>query len=168
MAKNKRIDSFGKDFDVFAAALNKVTVWLARMLARDGEGATKLIECRVKNAPTDDLAMKIAKTVIQSDLVKTAIFGSDANWGRIICAVGYAPGNFNTDNVEVTLSSEAGQITVCSESFAVDFDEVLAKKILEEDEIIISVNLHDGMASAKAFGCDLTYDYVRINGRYRT
>jgi len=168
MAGNNRIDSFGKDFDIFAAALNKVTVWLARMLARDGEGATKLIECRVKNAPTDDLAMKVAKTVIQSDLVKTAIFGSDANWGRIICAVGYTPGNFNTDNVEVVLASEAGEITVCSKSFAVDFDEVMAKRILEEEEIIISVNLHDGMASAKAFGCDLTYEYVRINGMYRT
>ncbi|MCL2493660.1 MAG: bifunctional glutamate N-acetyltransferase/amino-acid acetyltransferase ArgJ, partial [Clostridiales bacterium] len=167
-AKNKRIDSFSADFHAFAAALNKVTVKLAKMLAKDGEGATKLIECRVKNAPTDEIAMKIAKTVIQSDLVKTAIFGSDANWGRILCAVGYAPGHFNTDNVDVTLSSAKGLITVCQASFAVEFDEAFAKQVLNEDEIFISVNLHDGMADAKAYGCDLTYDYVKINGMYRT
>ena len=167
-AKNKRIDSFSADFHTFAAALNMVTVKLAKMLAKDGEGATKLIECRVKNAPTDDLAMKISKTVIQSDLVKTAIFGSDANWGRILCAVGYAPGNFNTDNVDVTLSSQAGQVTVCEASFAVEFDEEAAKRVLGEDEIVILVNLHDGMANAEAFGCDLSYDYVKINGMYRT
>ena len=168
MAKNKRIDSLGCDFDMFAAALNMVTEKLARMLVKDGEGATKLIECYVKNAPTDDLAMKIAKTVIQSDLVKTAMFGSDANWGRILCAVGYAPGHFNTDNVDVVLSSAAGQVTVCKGSFAVEFDEEFAKQMLGEDEVMIFVNLHDGMAEAKAFGCDLTYDYVKINGMYRT
>ena len=168
LAKNKRLDSFGADFDMFAAALNMVTEKLARMLAKDGEGATKLIECYVKNAPTDDLAMKIAKTVIQSDLVKTAMFGSDANWGRILCAIGYAPGHFNTDNVDVVLSSELGQVTVCKGSFAVEFDEEFAKQLLGEDEIMIFVNLHDGMAEAKAFGCDLTYDYVKINGMYRT
>jgi len=168
MAKNKRIDSFGVDFDMFAAALNMVTEKLARMLVKDGEGATKLIECFVKNAPTDDLAMKIAKTVIQSDLVKAAMYGSDANWGRILCAVGYAPGNFNTDNVDVIMSSAAGQVMVCKGSFAVEFDEEFAKQLLGEDEIAILVNLHDGMAEAKAFGCDLTYDYVKINGMYRT
>ncbi|MDR1797969.1 MAG: bifunctional glutamate N-acetyltransferase/amino-acid acetyltransferase ArgJ [Clostridiales Family XIII bacterium] len=167
-AKNKRIEAFGKDFDTFAEALNQVTVHLARRLAKDGEGATKLIECRVKNAQTDDLAMKIAKTVIQSDLVKTAIFGSDANWGRILCAVGYAPGTFNVDNVDVVLASEGGEVTVCEASFAVDFDEALAKKVLDCDEIQILVNLHDGLARAQAYGCDLTYEYVRINGMYRT
>jgi len=168
LAKNRRIDAYGNDFDAFSWALNMVTVKLARMLAKDGEGATKLIECRVKNAPTDDLAMKISKTVIQSDLVKTAIFGSDANWGRILCAVGYAPGNFNTDNVDVSLSSNAGEVVVCKSSFAVEFDEELAREVLGEDEVIILVNLHDGMAEAKAFGCDLTYEYVKINGMYRT
>ena len=168
MAKNKRLDSFGADFDMFAAALSMVTEKLARMLAKDGEGATKLIECFVKNAPTDDLAMKIAKTVIQSDLVKTAMFGSDANWGRILCAIGYAPGHFNTDNVDVVISSDLGQVTVCKGSFAVEFDEEFAKQLLGDDEIMIFVNLHDGMAEAKAFGCDLTYDYVKINGMYRT
>ena len=167
-ANNKRIESFGEDFHAFAAALNKVTVSLARKLAKDGEGATKLIECRVKNAATDDIAMKVSKTVIQSDLVKAAIFGSDANWGRILCAVGYAPGNFNTDNVQVSISSPAGEVIVCEASFAVEFDEALAKKVLTEDEVIITVNLNDGMAEAKAFGCDLTYDYVKINGMYRT
>ena len=168
LAKNKKIASSGSDAKLFSAALNMLTVKLARMLAKDGEGATKLIECRVEHAPTDDLAMKISKTVIQSDLVKTAIFGSDANWGRIICAVGYTPGSFNTDNVEVVLSSAKGQFLVCKGSLAVEFDEVLAKEVLGEDEVIITINMHDGMASAKAFGCDLTYDYVRINGRYRT
>jgi len=168
MAKNKRIDAFGADFDMFAAALNIVTEKLARMLAKDGEGATKLIECYVKNAPTDDLAMKIAKTVIQSNLVKAAMFGSDANWGRILCAIGYTPGNFNTDNVDVVLSSESGQVTVCTGSYAVEFDEEFATQLLGDDEIMIFVNLHDGMAEAKAFGCDLTYDYVKINGMYRT
>jgi len=168
LAKNKRLDSFGADFDMFAAALNMVTEKLARMLVKDGEGATKLIECFVKNAPTDDLAMKIAKTVIQSNLVKSAMFGSDANWGRILCAIGYAPGNFNTDNVEVVLSSDLGQVTVCKGSYAVEFDEEFAKQLLSEDEVMIFVNLHDGMAESKAFGCDLTYDYVKINGMYRT
>ncbi|MCL2111515.1 MAG: bifunctional glutamate N-acetyltransferase/amino-acid acetyltransferase ArgJ [Clostridiales bacterium] len=168
MAGNKRLESFGEGFHVFAEALNMVTVKLARMIAKDGEGATKLIECRVESAPTDEVAMNIAKTVIRSDLVKTAIFGSDANWGRIMCAVGYAPGNFNTDNVEVVLSSSAGAVTVCDASFAVEFDEDVAKKVLGEDEIIITVNLHDGMADALAFGCDMTYEYVRINGMYRT
>jgi len=168
LGKNKRIDAYGNDFDAFSWALNMVTEKLARMLAKDGEGATKLIECRVKNAPTHDIAMKISKTVIQSDLVKTALFGSDANWGRILCAVGYAPGNFNTDNVDVTLSSAAGDVVVCKSSFAVEFDEAHAKQVLGEDEIIINVNLHDGMAEAKAFGCDLTYEYVKINGMYRT
>ncbi|MDR3363914.1 MAG: bifunctional glutamate N-acetyltransferase/amino-acid acetyltransferase ArgJ [Clostridiales Family XIII bacterium] len=167
-AGNKRINAFGSDFAAFAAALNRVTVKLSRMLAKDGEGATKLIECRVKNAPTDELAMKIAKMVIQSDLVKTAIYGSDANWGRILCAVGYTPGNFNTDNVDVVLSSSGGQVTVCEASFAVAFDEALAKQVLDMDEIQILVNLHDGMANAEAYGCDLTYDYVKINGMYRT
>ena len=167
-AGNRRIDDFGADFVIFAAALNKVTVELARMLAKDGEGSTKLIECRVKNAATDELAMKIAKTVVQSDLVKTAIFGSDANWGRILCAVGYAPGNFNTDNIDVVLSSTAGDVKVCKGSFAVEFDEDFAKKVLGEDEIIIDIDLHDGRADSKAYGCDLTYDYVRINGMYRT
>ena len=168
MAGNKRIDSFGADFDMFAAALNMVTEKLARMLAKDGEGATKLIECYVKNAPTDDLAMKIAKTVIQSNLVKAAMYGSDANWGRILCAVGYTQGTFNTDNVDVVLSSKSGQVAVCTGSFAVEFDEEFAKQMLGDDEIMIFVNLHDGMAEAKAYGCDLTYDYVKINGKYRT
>ena len=168
MAKNKRIDSFDADFRTFAAALNKVTVLLARMLAKDGEGATKLIECCVENAPTDDLAMKIAKTVIQSNLVKTAIFGSDANWGRIMCAVGYAPGNYNVDKAQVVISSAAGKFTVCDASFAVEFDEEFAKKVLGEDEIFLTIDLHDGLASALAFGCDMTYEYVRINGMYRT
>ena len=165
---NKRITSAGKNFDIFSAALNAVTVKLAKMMAKDGEGATKLIECKVKNAPTDVIAMRISKTVIQSDLVKTAIYGSDANWGRVLCAVGYTPGDFNVDNVDVQLASPSGEVTVCKGSFGLSFDEDLAKKILDDDEITIIVNLHDGIAAAEAYGCDLTYDYVRINGMYRT
>ncbi|MDR2163293.1 MAG: bifunctional glutamate N-acetyltransferase/amino-acid acetyltransferase ArgJ [Clostridiales Family XIII bacterium] len=168
MAGNRRITKAGRDFAAFADALNTVTVALARMLARDGEGATKLIECRVQGAPTDEIGMRIAKTVIQSDLVKTAIFGSDANWGRILCAVGYTPGAFGTDNVDVTLASRRGRVNVCKASFAVPFDEAKAKAVLGEDEVRILVNLHDGMAEAEAYGCDLTYGYVKINGMYRT
>jgi glutamate N-acetyltransferase/amino-acid N-acetyltransferase len=112
--------------------------------------------------------MRIAKTVIQSDLVKTAIFGSDANWGRILCAVGYTEGTFNTDNVDVVLASRKGRVTVCRNSFAVAFDEGKATEVLGEDEVRILVDLHDGMAGAEAYGCDLTYGYVRINGMYRT
>jgi glutamate N-acetyltransferase/amino-acid N-acetyltransferase len=167
-AGNRRITRVGRDFAVFAAALNTVTVALAKMLAKDGEGATKLIECRVVGAPTDEIGMRIAKTVIQSDLVKTAIFGSDANWGRILCAIGYTQGTFNTDNVDVVLASRGGRVTVCRNSFAVGFDEDKAKTVLGEDEVQILVNLHDGMAEAEAYGCDLTYGYVRINGMYRT
>jgi glutamate N-acetyltransferase/amino-acid N-acetyltransferase len=167
-AGNRKITKIGKDFAVFASALNAVTVALAKMLAKDGEGATKLIECRVSNAPTDQIGMRIAKTVIQSDLVKTAIFGSDANWGRIICAIGYADGAFNTDNVDVALASREGDVTVCKNSFAVEFDEDKAKRVLAEDEIKILINLHDGMADAEAYGCDLTYGYVKINSLYRT
>jgi glutamate N-acetyltransferase/amino-acid N-acetyltransferase len=168
LAKNHRIREAGRDFKIFCEALSMVTKYLARLLAKDGEGATKLIECRITAAPTDQVAMRIAKTVVQSDLVKTAIYGSDANWGRILCAVGYTPGAFNTDNVDVSLSSRAGAVTVCRGSFALDFDEDLAKTVLDEDEITITVNLHDGQAYAEAYGCDLTYEYVRINGMYRT
>jgi glutamate N-acetyltransferase/amino-acid N-acetyltransferase len=157
-----------RDFAAFASALNTVTVALAKMLAKDGEGATKLIECRVVGAPTDQICMRIAKTVIQSDLVKTALFGSDANWGRILCAIGYTEGTFNTDNVDVALASRKGKVTVCKNSFAVGFDEAKAKEVLGEDEVNILVNLHDGMAEAEAYGCDLTYGYVKINGMYRT
>jgi glutamate N-acetyltransferase/amino-acid N-acetyltransferase len=167
-AGNRKITKADRNFAVFAGALNAVTVALSKMLAKDGEGATKLIECRVTNAPTDQIGMRIAKTVIQSDLVKTAIFGSDANWGRILCAVGYTYGTFNTDNVDVSLASRRGEVTVCRGSFAVGFDEAKAKEVLAEDEVSILVNLHDGIAVAEAYGCDLTYGYVKINGMYRT
>jgi glutamate N-acetyltransferase/amino-acid N-acetyltransferase len=167
-AGNRKITKIDKDFAAFAEALNTVTVALAKMLAKDGEGATKLIECRVSNAPTDQIGMRIAKSVIQSNLVKTAMFGSDANWGRILCAVGYTHGVFNTDNMDVALSSRAGRVAVCKNSFAVAFDEDKAKLVLGEDEVKILINLHDGMAEAEAYGCDLTYGYVKINGMYRT
>jgi glutamate N-acetyltransferase/amino-acid N-acetyltransferase len=168
MAGNRKITDTGRDFTAFCEALRHVTKTLARLLAKDGEGATKLIECRVANAPTDQIAMRIAKTVIQSDLVKTAIYGSDANWGRILCAIGYTYGTFNTDNVDVSLASAGGKLEVCRGSFGLELDEELAKKVLAEDEILILADLHDGRADAEAYGCDLTYEYVRINGMYRT
>jgi glutamate N-acetyltransferase/amino-acid N-acetyltransferase len=152
----------------FSAALNAVTTKLSRMLARDGEGATKLIECIVAGAPDPSVANAIAKTVIQSDLVKTAVFGADANWGRVLCAVGYTKGHFDVDNTDIHLSSRAGTLSVCQGSAAVSFDEELAREILNEEEIRIDIHLHDGMETGRAYGCDLTYGYVKINGMYRT
>ena len=154
--------------EAFSEALNAVTTKLSRMLARDGEGATKLIECAVAGAPDDAVAHAVAKTVIQSDLVKTAIFGADANWGRVLCAVGYTKGHFNVDRVNIHLGSRAGIVSVCEGSAALPFDEELAKKILDAEEIRIDVDLHDGPGAGRAYGCDLTYGYVKINGMYRT
>ncbi|MDR3304482.1 MAG: bifunctional glutamate N-acetyltransferase/amino-acid acetyltransferase ArgJ [Clostridiales Family XIII bacterium] len=167
-AGNRRITDKGPQYRIFAEALNKVTTALARLMAKDGEGATKLIECRVSGAPTEALARRIAKTVVQSDLVKTAVYGSDANWGRILCAVGYTPGRFKADRADISIASKTKEVAVCKSSFGVDFDEGIAKQILDGDEIVISVDLNDGKASAAAYGCDLTYGYVKINGMYRT
>lgn len=167
-AGNAEIDAPGPEFDLFCAALRKVTVTLCRALARDGEGATKLLECHVTGAPTGRIARIVASSVIQSDLVKTAIFGEDANWGRIICAVGYADADFECGRMDISLSSAAGSIDVCKGSVALMFDEEKASRILAESEIMITVDLHDGLKSATAYGCDLTYGYVRINGHYRT
>jgi len=168
LAGNERIAAGTPAFDAFAAALERACVGLARAMARDGEGATKLLMAAVTGAVTEDDAAILARAVASSSLVKAACFGADANWGRILCAIGYAPGNFNVDNVDVTLASRAGNVTVCEASFAVAFDEELAKQVLAEDEIQILVNLHDGLAKAEAYGCDLTYEYVRINGMYGT
>ncbi|MDR0425434.1 MAG: bifunctional glutamate N-acetyltransferase/amino-acid acetyltransferase ArgJ [Clostridiales Family XIII bacterium] len=168
LAGNPTIHSDGDDFKEFCDALRAVTSKLCKEIAKDGEGATKLMECIVSGAPDKGAARKVAKTVIQSELVKTAIFGEDANWGRILCAVGYSDAEFSVDNVDIVISSVGGNIDVCRHSVACVFDEGLAKRILAADEIKLLVSLNQGQSGAIAYGCDLTYDYVRINGRYRT
>lgn len=167
-AKNKIIDSDGEDFKVFKKVLSKVTTSLCKMIAKDGEGASKMIECKVVGATDDKTAQMVSKSIVTSDLVKTAIFGSDANWGRILCAIGYSGTNLDIDKIDVTFGSKQGQIEVCKNGTGVLFDEIKAKKILLEDEIEILVNLNSGNSKSTAWGCDLTYDYVKINGDYRT
>lgn len=168
LAGNKMIDSEGEDYEVFKKALYIVLMNLTRMLAADGEGATKLVECSVSSAPDLDTAIIVAKSVIRSPLFKCAVFGEDANWGRILCAIGYAEAEFDIDKVDVDLSSQAGTIAVCRNGAGVEFSEEVAAKILAENEIKVLVELHQGDSQAKAWGCDLTYDYVKINGDYRS
>ena len=167
-AGNVMIDREGADYDSFRAALHEISVEMARKIAGDGEGCTKLIQAHVKNAPGKEKARVISRSIICSDLVKTAIFGEDANWGRVLCAIGYAPCDFSAINIDVDLKSAKGVLPVCRGSFAEAFDEELAEKILGEEEVDIEVDLHDGNEEAFAWGCDLTYDYVKINGEYRT
>ncbi len=168
MAENPEITEEGEDFAVFMRALNTVTTYLCRSIAADGEGATKLIECTVSGARDEATAKIAAKSVICSSLVKAAMFGADANWGRILCAIGYAGADIDVSRVGVRFKSRAGEISVCEAGAGVPFSEELAKKILLEEEIEILVTLDAGDASATAWGCDLTYDYVKINGDYRT
>ena len=168
MAENARIDSEGEAFDIFMKALNTVTVDLCRKIAADGEGATKLLECEVSGAKDETNAKIIAKSIICSSLVKAAMFGSDANWGRILCAIGYSGAEVDVNKVDVYFKSLKGEILVCQNGAGVDFSEEIAKEILLEKEITIVVNLGDGEANSMAWGCDLTYDYVKINGDYRT
>ena len=167
-AGNPEITREGHAFETFMKALNTVTVQLCRWIAGDGEGATKLLECRVKGAPDPAVAKTVAKSVICSSLTKAAMFGADANWGRILCAIGYSGAKVDVAKIEVRFSSAGGEILVCENGAGVDFSEELAKKILLEKEIDILIDLHDGEASSAAWGCDLTYDYVKINGDYRT
>ena len=168
LAGNAEITSKGKDYDIFKEALYTVMSELTKMLAADGEGATKLIECTVSDAPDIDTAIIVAKSVIRSPLLKCAIFGADANWGRVLCAIGYADAEFDIDKVNVDFRSDAGVLPVCRNGAGIPFSESFAKKVLIEDIIYIDVSLGSGTASAKAWGCDLTYDYVRINGDYRS
>ena len=168
LAGNEPVTSEGADFDSFMQALNTVTVHLCRSIAGDGEGATKLLECVVTGALDEDNAKIAAKSVICSSLVKAAMFGADANWGRILCALGYSGAKLDVGKVNVSFKSAAGEISVCENGASVPFSEEDAKRILLEKEIDILVALHDGEASATAWGCDLTYDYVKINGDYRT
>ena len=168
LAGNDELTATGEDYNVFRDALYFVMMNLTRMLAKDGEGASKLLECTCSGAPDLDTAITVAKSVIRSPLVKCAFFGEDANWGRILCAIGYAEAEFDIDRVDVDLSSSNGSIAVCRGGAGVGFSEDEAARILAADEIFISINLHQGNCSATAWGCDLTYDYVRINGDYRT
>jgi len=168
MAGNQRIDAEGADFDAFCEALNAVTTELCRMIARDGEGASRLLTCHVTGGKTVKDAKLAAKSVVCSSLLKAAIFGADANWGRVLCALGYSGAEIDVHAVDVTFKSVKGEITVCKDGASVDFSEEIAKEILLQDEIEVLVTLHDGDASATAWGCDLTYDYVKINGDYRT
>lgn len=168
MAGNTPITQEGEDFAVFMKALNTVTMQLCKMLAGDGEGATHLLECKVSGAADLATARTVAKSVICSSLVKAAIFGADANWGRILCAIGYSGANVNVQAVDVAFVSKAGCIEVCKAGAGIPFSEEKAKQILLEHEIEIQVELNSGSAESTAWGCDLTYDYVKINGDYRT
>ncbi|MBQ8836528.1 MAG: bifunctional glutamate N-acetyltransferase/amino-acid acetyltransferase ArgJ [Clostridia bacterium] len=168
MAGNAEITAEGEDFAEFMKALNTVTVYLCRMIAGDGEGATKLLECNVSGAKDVSTAKTVAKSVICSSLLKAAMFGADANWGRVLCAIGYSGADVDVTKVGVTFKSNKGEITVCVNGAGVDFSEEKAKEILLEKEIEINITLDSGDASATAWGCDLTYDYVKINGDYRT
>ena len=141
---------------------------LARQIAADGEGATKLVTCTVKNSRSEEAAERLAKAVVGSNLVKAAMFGADANWGRVLCAMGYSKAPFRPEYVSVAFESVAGSVAVCDKGAALDFDEELAKKVLSESEVTIAVDVNEGEDSATAWGCDLTYDYVKINGDYRT
>ncbi len=168
MAGNKIINSRGKDFEVFVSALDLLNTTMARMIAADGEGAQHLIECMVSGATDDAVARTLAKSVISSSLVKAAFFGRDANWGRILCAMGYSGQLFKPEGTSVYFRSAAGEIEVFHEGVPLDFDEDKGKLILGEKEIGIRIELKDGKGSGTAWGCDLTYDYVKINGDYRT
>lgn len=168
LAGNETISSYGADYKAFRRALNAVTTALCRKLARDGEGATKLIECKVSGARSLKDARLAAKSVVGSNLLKAAIFGADANWGRVLCALGYSGAKIDPDSVDVNFRSRAGILPVCKGGRGIDFSEDFAKAVLSEEEIDIDVALGGGNYRATAWGCDLTYDYVKINGDYRT
>ena len=168
LAGNEEITGPGPDYDAFLEALKALCVHLARMMAKDGEGARHLITCAVSGAKDEDSAQTIAKSVISSTLTKAAIFGCDANWGRVLCAMGYSGETFDPDKVDVAFASAAGEIPVCRAGRGLDFDEDLAKKILTEDEVEIRVHMGEGDAACVCWGCDITYDYIKINGDYRT
>ena len=168
LAGNDEINADGENFNTFMKALNTVTMTLCRMIAGDGEGATKMLECCVTGADTLQTAKTVAKSVICSSLLKAAMFGADANWGRVLCAIGYSKVDVDVTKVDVSFKSAKGEILVCKDGAGVEFSEEKAKEILLQRDIEILVSLGDGEFSAKAWGCDLTYDYVKINGDYRT
>ena len=168
VAGNELIDWRGEEYDIFVEALKFVCTELAKKIAGDGEGATKLVSCTVSGSRSDEAAEKLAMEVIRSSLVKAAMFGADANWGRVLCAMGYSRAPFRPECVDVTFASTAGSILVCKNGEGLEFDEDLAKKVLTQPEVEILVNVNEGSHAVTAWGCDLTYDYVRINGDYRS
>ena len=168
LAGNETITEENDDFAVFMQALNSVTVNLCRKIAGDGEGATKLLECKVSGGRTLEIAKTVAKSVICSSLLKAAMFGADANWGRVLCAIGYSGADVDVTKIDVSFRSCGGQVDVCKNGAGIPFSEEEAKQVLLQKEIEILVGLNDGEAASVAWGCDLTYDYVKINGDYRT
>ncbi len=168
LAENKTITEKNADYDAFYEALNYVCEYLAKRMAGDGEGATKLFECKVVNAKTKEDARILSKAVVGSNLSKAAIFGCDANFGRFLCAMGYSGSKFDQNDVELFFVSKAGKLQVFDKGVPLSFDEDLAKKIMEEKEVTVYVDMHEGDAQATAWGCDLTYDYVKINADYRS
>jgi len=168
MAGNDLIEWKDDDYTVFTQALRRVCEQMAKRIAADGEGASRLITCTVTDARSEEVAERLAKAVVGSSLVKAAMFGADANWGRVLCAMGYSKAPFRPEYVDVTFASDLGEILVCKDGAGLDFDEDRAKAILSRDEVEIRVDLHEGDCQVSCWGCDLTYDYVRINGDYRT
>ena len=168
LAGNPEITEKNEDYKAFCEALNYINETLAKKMAGDGEGCTALFEVKIKGAQTKEQAKILAKSVITSSLTKAAIFGHDANWGRILCAIGYTPGDFSIDKVSVRIASKAGEVFVCENAAYHPFSEDEAYAVLGEHDILVKVDMGTGEASGKAWGCDLTYDYVKINGDYRT
>ena len=168
LADNETIIEKNEDYNLFLEALTTLNIYISKKIAKDGEGATKLIECTVSNANSIEDAETLSKSVVTSSLVKAAIFGSDANWGRILCALGYSGIDFDPEKVEVSFASNAGEIIVCIDGSSVNFDEAKAKEILLQDEIKILIDMKQGLSEVTTWGCDLTYDYVKINGDYRS
>ena len=168
LAGNAEITEKNADYEAFVAALKEIGTQLARRMAKDGEGAKHLITCTVTGAKDEQSAETISKSVISSTLTKAAIFGCDANWGRVLCAMGYSGEQFDPDKVDVSFVSSAGEVAVCKQGRGLDFDEDLAKKVLTEDEVVIAIAMGEGEGSCTCWGCDITYDYIKINGDYRT
>ena len=168
MSGAPEITACGEDYDAFCAALSAVTRYLCRAIVADGEGATKLLECEVSGAKDTAAAKTVAKSVVCSSLLKAAMFGADANWGRVLCAIGYSGADVDVTKVDVSFVSPKGSVSVCRAGAGIPFSEETAKEVLSESEIVIRIALGDGEAAATAWGCDLTYDYVKINGDYRT
>ena len=168
MAGNDEITGPGADYNIFTDALDALCVELAKMMAADGEGATHLITCRVSGANSEPEAETLSKSVISSTLTKAAIFGADANWGRVLCAMGYSSAGFDPDGVNISFESSGGRIMVCESGRGLQFDEDMAKKILTEHDVLIDITLDAGEAGCTCWGCDITYDYIKINGDYRT
>ena len=168
LAGNEEITSEGEDYSAFCEALHLVSVELSKMIAGDGEGCTRLLEAHVCSAPDKETARLVSKSIVCSSLFKAAVFAADANWGRILCAIGYTDAEFDVSDIDVTVRSAAGEVLVCKASASIPFDDDFATTVLSEEAVTVEVDLHDGSADAYAWGCDLTYDYVKINGSYRS